>query len=238
MINKNLLIGAILFLNFSAFAQYNGYNFSIGGYALYTTTASLFLNPNAPDIVLRNASFDIEDILNPGIDVRYKVSEPLILGLIIEYINVSEKAQNLSGFIGNSIIKIETDDGFIFIPIELTAYYLLPFSTELFKFLMGGGVGYYNGEFVRKVSTTQVSNVSKETAFGIHVSISMEYVIVEKLIARFQMKFRDPEFTVSSKYDQQEVEYRGQRLTLPGDAFDTKINMDGIGFMFGLAFQF
>jgi hypothetical protein len=66
----------------------------------------------------------------------------------------------------------------------------------------------------------------------------MEYVIVEKLIARFQMKFRDPEFTVSSKYDQQEVEYRDQRLTLPGDAFDTKINMDGIGFMFGLAFQF
>jgi len=236
--NRKLLVTLIFSLNLVTYAQYNGNNFSVGGYGLYTTSASIYLNPNAPDIVLRNASFVIEDILNPGIDIRYRLSEPVIIGLNIDYINVSEKAQNLSGFLGSRIVPIETEDGFILIPIELTAHYLLPFSTESFKFLMGGGAGYYQGEFTRKVSTTQVSNITKETAIGLHVSISMEYIIIENLIARIQMKFRDPEFTVSSKYNEQEVEYRGQTLTLPEDAFDTKINMDGIGFLLGLAIQF
>jgi hypothetical protein len=236
--NKRIIIFLIVLINIVAHGQYNGDDFSISGYGLYTTSASLFLNPSAPDIVLRNESFTIEDILNPGIEIRYRVSDPLIIGLNVEYINISEKAQNLSGFLGNRVVKIEAEDGFILIPIELTAYYLLPFSTESFKFLMGGGFGYYNGEFLRKVSTTQVSNVSKETAFGIHVSISMEYIIIDNLLARIQMKFRDPEFTVSSKFDHQLVEYAGQPLRLPEDAFNTKINMDGLGFMFGLSLQF
>jgi hypothetical protein len=236
--NRKLLVTIIFTLNLVAFAQYNGNNFCIGGYGLYTTSASIYLNPNAPDIVLRNASFVIEDILSPGIDIRYRLSEPIIIGLNIDYINVSEKAQNLYGFLGNKIVPIETKDGFILIPVELTTHYLLPFSTESFKFLMGAGIGYYTGEFIRKVSTTQVSNITKETAFGIHVSISMEYIIIENLIARIQMKFRDPEFTVSSKYDEQEVQYADQVLMLPTDKFNTKINADGIGFLLGLAIQF
>ena len=236
--NRKLLTAIIFTLNLVVYAQYNGNNFSIGCYGLYTTSASIYLNPNAPDIVLRNESFVIEDILNPGIDIRYRLSEPVIIGLNIDFINVSEKAQNLSGFLGSRIVPIESEDGFNMIPVELTVHYLLPFSTESFKFLMGGGAGYYRGEFTRKVSTTQVSNVTKETAFGLHVSISMEYIIVEYLIARIQMKFRDPELTVSSKYDEQQVEYKGQTLTLPADAFNTKINMDGIGFLLGLAIQF
>lgn len=236
--NLKLILSLFVLFNVASYGQYNGNNFSIGIYGLYTTSASLFLNPNAPDIVLRNESFVIKDILNPGIDIRYRVSDQVILGLNIGYMNVTETAPNLSGFLGNSIVAIKVDDGFVLIPVEITIHYLLPFSTESFKFLMGGGAGYYNGRFVRKIGTTQVSNVSKEAAFGIHVSVSMEYVIIENLLARFQMKFRDPDFTVSSRYDKQEIDYRGETLILPGEAFDTKINVDGIGFLLGLALQF
>ncbi|MGD8305808.1 MAG: hypothetical protein PVF17_04065 [Ignavibacteria bacterium] len=233
-----LVLSIFVLVSLTSYSQYNGNNFSVGIYGLYTTTASLFLNPNAPDIVLRNEAFVIKDILNPGMEFRYRVSDPLILGLNVEYINVTESATNVSGFVGNRIVAIRVDDGFILIPVELTAHYLLPFSTESFKFLMSGGAGYYNGIFVRKIGTTQVSNISKETAFGIHVSVAMEYVILENLLARFQMKFRDPDFTVSSKYDEQEIQYRGEDLLLPDEPFDTKINMDGIAFSLGLAFQF
>ena len=221
-----------------ALCQYNGNDISIGVYGFYTTSASVFLNPNASDIVVRNGSFLIEDIWNPGVDIRFRVSEPLILGLNIEYIRITRSAPNLNVFLGGSVVTLIVDDGFKLIPVELSAYYLLPFSTEGFKFLMGGGLAYYNGEFIREVGETEVKNITKEAAFGIHVSISMDYVPINDVAIRFQMKFRDPQFTVSSQYEQQEIEYEGNVIILPEGSFNTKINLDGITFMLGAAFQF
>ncbi len=213
-------------------------DFSLGVYGFYTTSASIFLNPNASDIVLRNSSFDIEDIFNPGADIRFRVSEPLILGLSVEYMNITETVLNLNVFLGGSIVTIEVEDGFKLIPIEFTAYYLLPFSTEGFKFLMGGGLGYYNGEFIRKVGEAEVTSVQEENAIGIHVSVSMDYIPINNVAVRFQMKFRDPQFTVTSHYRRTEVEYEGNVIILPEESFETKINVDGITFMLGAAFQF
>lgn len=221
-----------------ALCQYNGNDISIGVYGFYTTSASVFLNPNASDIVVRNESFLIEDIWNPGVDIRFRVSEPLILGLNIEYIRITKSAPNLNVFLGGSVVTLIVDDGFKLIPVELSAYYLLPFSTEGFKFLMGGGLAYYNGEFIREIGETEVKNITKEAAFGIHVSISMDYVPINDVAIRFQMKFRDPQFTVSSQYEQQEIEYEGNVIILPEGSFNTKINLDGITFMLGAAFQF
>lgn len=221
-----------------ALCQYNGNDISIGVYGFYTTSASVFLNPNASDIVVRNKSFLIEDIWNPGVDIRFRVSEPLILGLNIEYIRITRSAPNLNVFLGGSVVTLIVDDGFKLIPVELSAYYLLPFSTEGFKFLMGGGLAYYNGEFIREIGETEVKNITKEAAFGIHVSISMDYVPINDVAIRFQMKFRDPQFTVSSQYEQQEIEYEGNVIILPEGSFNTKINLDGITFMLGAAFQF
>ncbi len=188
--------------------------------------------------MLRNSSFDIEDIFNPGVDIRSRVSEPLILGLSVEYMNITETAPNLNVFLGGSIVTVDVEDGFKLIPVEFTAYYLLPFSTEGFKFLMGGGLGYYNGEFIRKVGEAEVTTVQKENAIGIHVSVSMDYLLINDVAVRFQMKFRDPQFTVTSQYNQTEVEYEGQIIILPEGSFDTKINVDGITFMLGAAYQF
>ncbi len=94
------------------------------------------------------------------------------------------------------------------------------------------------GEFIREIGETEVKNITKEAAFGIHVSISMDYVPINDVAIRFQMKFRDPQFTVSSQYEQQEIEYEGNVIILPEGSFNTKINLDGITFMLGAAFQF
>ena len=236
--NTKFLFILLLLINFPNFCQYNGNDFSVGAYGFYTTSASIFLNPNASDIVLRNSSFVIEDIFSPGVDFRFRVSEPLILALSLEYMKMTETAPNLNVFLGGTIVTIDVEDGFQLIPVEFTAYYLLPFSTEGFKFLMGGGLGYYNGEFIRKVGDTEVTSVQKESAIGIHVSVSADYVPINNIAVRFQMKFRDPQFTVTSHYNKTEVEYRGTVIILPEESFDTKINVDGITFMLGAAFQF
>lgn len=236
--NRKFLFILLLLINFPNFCQYNGNDFSIGVYGFYTTSASIFLNPNASDIVLRNSSFDIEDIFNPGVDIRFRVSEPLILALSAEYMNVTETAPNYTVILNGSIVTIDVEDGFQLIPIEFTAYYLLPFSTVGFKFLMGGGLGYYIGDFIRKVGDAEVTSVQEETAIGIHVSVSMDYVPINNIAVRFQMKFRDPQFTVTNHFNQKEVKYEDDVIPLPEGSFDTKINVDGIIFMLGVAVQF
>jgi len=237
MICKLALILVVFFTSI-IFPQYNGKNLSIGINGVYTTTAKLFLNPNSSDVTLRNQSFLIEDIFNPGLDFRYRLTEPLVIGLNVEYMSKTSAGPNLRLFSGNSTATVNVEDGFRLIPIELSIHYLLPFSTESFKFFMGGGVGYYFGEQIRKFGDVEVENADRKIAYGIHVSISMDYLINPNIAARTEMKFRDPQFTVRNRYTKETVNYRGEVFRVPQEFFDSKINVDGVTFVLGAVFLF
>ena len=180
----------------------------------------------------------MEDIINPSLDIRYKFNEWFVLGLNLEYMQKSAVGPNLTVFLGNRIVVFEVEDGFRVIPVELTAHYLFPFSTEQFIFMMGGGMGYYRGEFTRKFSDADLSIQQRQFAIGIHVSASMDYIPLEFFSIRFEMKFRDPQYNVTSKYNKTSVFYQGDEIHLPDDAFETKINVDGVTFSLGGVFHF
>lgn len=233
-------INCIIFFLFSmtTLAQFGENNLGIAINAVYTTSADIFLNPNASNLDVRNKSYTLENIWNPGLDIRYRFSEEFILGLNVEYVNKTGEAPNLTAFIGNQVVVLRVEDGFRVIPIELTAHYFFPFSTEDFKFLMGGGLGYYRGEFVRKFNDVELEVVQRKITLGIHVSAAMDYIIHKNLSARFEMKFRNPQYSVKSKYTKTEVTYQGNTIQLPDDAFETKIDIDGLTFGFGLVLNF
>lgn len=233
-----LLIFFSLLLLKPAFPQFNEHNFGISANLVYTTSAEIFLNPNSSDPVVRNQSYTLEDIFNPSLDVRYRLSEFFILGLNVEYINKSANAPNLTAFVGSQLIVFNVEDGFRVIPFELTAHYFFPFSTEDFKFLMGGGIGYYRGEFTRKFSDVALSVVQRKIALGIHVSASLDYMLISNVSFRFEMKFRDPQYEVRSEYTKTEVIYQGETVNLPNDAFETKVNIDGLTFVIGIVYHF
>jgi hypothetical protein len=237
---KKYLLFIFLLPLFNPFslAQFNGNNFSIGVSAVYTTTAKVYLNPNSSDITLRNRYFLLEDIINPSVDLRYRLSDPLILGLNVEYMTKTDFGSSLRVFINNTVSTIDIEEGFKLIPVELSLHYLLPFSTESFKFLMGGGGGYYFGEHVRKIGDAEVEAVERESAFGIHVSISMEYLIRDNVGLRTEMKFRDPQFNLTNRYTKEQVNFQGATINLPQNNFSTKINVDGVTFTFGAVFNF
>ena len=228
---------AIIIISTNAFAQFNK-TFGVSVNAVYNTSASIYLSPNSSDVILRNNSFLIENIFNPAVDFRYKMSESIVVGFNTEYMTSTSIGPNLTVFLGNSTVTIDVEDGFRLIPLELSAYYLLPFSTERFKFLMGGGMGFYIGSHIRKFVDVEVSNAERKTAYGIHVSISMDYLIKDFISVRSEMKFRDPQFTVKSKYSKKEVNYNGNVIRLAQDSFDSKINVDGVTFILGFAFHF
>ncbi len=66
---------------------------------------------------------------------------------------------------------------------------------------MGGGLGYYYGSMIRKFGDAEVSNVERNSAYGIQVAVDMNYLWRENIAFKFEMKFRDPQFTVRSRYN-------------------------------------
>lgn len=232
-----LVIILSCFLINAASAQFTPKKFSISVNAVYTTSAEIFLNPNSSDVDARNKSFLIQDIWNPGIDFRYRFTDVFILGLNIEYIRKTESQPNLTAFIGNQVFTFSVDDGFETIPIELSAIYFFPFSTERFKFTMGGGIGYYYGKFIREISNAELEVTQRKISFGLLVSTSIDYMILDYLSARLELKFRNPQYNVSSKYTKTEVEYQGNVIQLPENPFETKVDINGLTFVFGVVFH-
>ena len=228
----------LVLLSSYADAQFDGKRFSIGVNGVYTTSARIYLNPNSSDPVLRNHAFGIADIINPSIDFRYRITNDIIIGLGTEYMKTTAAGPNLTAFSGNSTVTIDVNDGFLLIPVEISGYYLLPFSTEKFKFLMGGGAGYYYGEHIREFGDESVSTESRDFAYGIQVSVSMDYMIRDDITVHSEMKFRDPQFKVKSAYDKLEVNYNGQIIRLAQKTFDSKIDVDGVTFILGFSFLF
>jgi len=228
----------IIIISVPVCAQFNGNRFSVSVNAVYTTSAKIYLSPNSSDEIIRNSSFPLTDIVNPSIDIRYRLYDEVIIGLSTEYMKHAQFGKNLTVFVGNNTQTINVEDGFELIPIELSIHYLMPFSTEKFKFLMGGGGAYYIGSQIRKFGDEDISNIERKAAFGIQVSVGMEYLVRSNISVRTEMKFRDPQFTVKSKYNKQQVQYFGRTITLAQDTFDSKINVNGVTFIAGISYQF
>lgn len=228
----------IISLNSIIFAQYNGNRFSVFAGFDYITSAQIFLNPNSSDIFLRNSSFEINNLYSPIVDFRYRLNDDLILGLSTEYISKSQTGNNLSVKEGSQEIKLDVADGVMFIPIEFSLHYYLPFSTDQFKFTMGLGVGYNLGKQTRKFGNTEIETISRRNSMGILVTVGMEYLITDQFGARFNMKFRDPEIELTNRYKNSIIDYNGTQVQLSSDTFNSKINLDGISFIIGMVFHF
>ncbi len=226
----------LLFVSPLLMGQYRGNDWAFSLSYSYTTTAKMFPFPNSADVIQRNQSDDIEDIYSYSFETRYKFSELFALGLVLEYIEDTQRRDLVVNGTGGNL-RLKADEGFSIIPIELAAYYLLPFSTEDFKFHMGGGAGAYIGSHIRKVGSAELESVERDIAFGIHVNIGMDYMIYDFLSVRGEMRFRDPQFDTKSKYNKDEVMINDRLFFLTQNPIDSKINMDGITFTLGIVFH-
>lgn len=204
----------------------------------YTTSAKIYLSPFSSDPFIRNSFFSVGGFYHYSFEYGYFVLDDILVSINIEYARASSSGKNLTVLQQLLTSTIEVEDGFEVYPIELSIYYMLPFSLEKFKFFMGGGVGVYFGNHIRKFGDASVSNLERKFAYGIQVAALMEYQINNFLSALVGMKFRDPQFTVKNKYDKKEVSYQNKIILVAQDSFDSKINLDGLNFMLGLSYRF
>jgi len=232
MITKALAI--LLLISSTLLAQYNGSKLYLSANYIFTTTSKLYLQPNSSDAIVRGTHENLDDIWSYSSEVGYRISEDIILALSFEFVEKTFVNQNMR--LGG--IRMITTDGYKFIPVEFSIYYSLPFSTENFKFFMGGGGGLYFGNHIRRLGDISVSSSIKKIGYGIQVSVGMDYLINKFIALRTQMRFRDPEFEMNNTYSSQTVNYDGRTFLLSSKTFSSKVNVDGISFAVGLLFHF
>ena len=226
-----------LFISINLFSQYRDNKFGFSLSATYTPNGRFFLDPNSTQKVLREENVELIDIYSGAIELRYRFNESIIFGIGGEYIEKRSKEKNVIGF-PSQLAGVEVEEGFKMIPVEVSVYYFVPFSTESFKFFMGGGIGVYFGEYIRDFADVSLEHVSREFSWGIHGRIGMDYVVTNYFSVRGEMKFRDPDFKMESKYNKESFEYNGTTRSLPTEPFTTKVNIDGMTFIIGAVFHF
>jgi hypothetical protein len=200
----------------------------------YTSSSRLYLSPKASDETVRNSSYALDHIYSPALEVKYLLSEQLSLGLNIEYIKKTEKGIFVNVIEDRSVVSVEIEDGYGIVPVELSLYYHLPFSSDEWRLSIYGGGAFYIGSHIRKLGDLEVENLKRKLAYGIQVGVLCDYVINRFLAVSGELKFRDPEVSLTTSYKEQTVHYGSRTLIMGQNSFDSKINIDGITYSLGI----
>ncbi len=235
--NIKYLPAMLLFFSCTVSAQFNGSNYSLFINYNYTSSSKIYFQPKASDEFLRGIHSFLDNVPGLGVEIRMKAADNFFIGLGADYLRKKGKINNVSVAAG-TLEAVEAEDGFEVVPVELTGYYIFPFSLKNYKFFMGGGIGYYLGSHIRTVGDITSNTISRTGNLGIHVLTGVEVILTDYLTLRGSAKFRDVEFSMKSGYDKLEGNYNGTPVQIINPSFDTKVVINGIMFNIGLAWQF
>ncbi|MBU2446331.1 MAG: hypothetical protein KJ666_12285 [Bacteroidetes bacterium] len=233
------LIFLFTVFQFAAIGQNGNYRYSFSGSVNYITTSKIFLNPRSPDPIVRNSHYRLDKIWSYSFEFRMNLyNQSILAGIGSEILKKQNDNLPLRVLRNDAVRTIEVTDGYELVPIEVTGYYVFPFSGKSFTMVMGGGFGAYIGRHVRKIGDISVSPVENKTTFGFHVMVGAEYFVFDFISVRYEMKFRDPDFDIKSKYSQTTTLLNGDRIQVLNNEFYSRINIDGVNFILGLAVHF
>jgi len=211
--------------------------------ATYNSTSKLFPNPNSPVEALRNQSIELNDIFGIGAELRrHFPTKSIEVGIGVEWIQTSRSGLATVPA-GPTRTQLPVTDGYRFIPVEVSGYFVVPFSSERIQFFMGGGFGFYYGERIYRVVDKVAERGENQVAFGIHVLTGADYLLTNFFSVRGELKFRDPQFEMSNRFPAREsipteVQYNGRTYRLSQQPFSSKVNLDGIVINLGIALNF
>ncbi len=210
-------------------ANENNFLFSLKG--SFTTSTRFLYNIDKPNVFSTDRT--LSSNFGYGADVRWNVLwERFFLGFSVEKVGGSETIQVL--YRQFDYLLVPYKEGFDVLALELSGYYVVPISSENIKFYLGGGFGTYDGKRNFSIAGVNAETVSLASYIGIHVMTGIDYKIFSRVGLRFEIKFRDPHFDVTTKFDQSSVEYKGRQIQLEQRESVTKVNLYGVNYAGGV----
>lgn len=168
-----------------------------------------------------------------GFDIRWNILwDRFSLGASLEKIrSVGLSYLQYSEF---QNLRVVREEGFEMTGLEISGYYIVPISSEHIHFYLGGGIGFYDGDRIYSVGGVRSATVRTKSNAGIHVLTGIDYWLSKKIGFRGELKFRDPHFDVSNKFDQATAPVSGYLIPLNQNETKTRINLYGVNYMAGL----
>ena len=220
-----------------ASAQTGEWSLSAVVRGLLATSSKIYPNPNNPSFDLRVVSTPFTSVTGIGGEIQIqRFGTSYFFYFSAEYLSQVRSEQKLDGS-GNPPRRVPVEEGYRMIPIELGGHVFVPVGSQSWKLSMGGGVGAYHTERVYSIAGVSAQPVGNRFGFGIHVSISTEYLILPRVFVTAGLKFRDPEVDVRNKFDAVSVTYNNSTVALPQGEFPSRINMDGMTLSVGIRLE-
>lgn len=233
---KVFLILIPILITGTVYCQTNQFALAVSGN--YTTSSKIYPTPYSSDLSLRNNFFPLEAFYSPSLELFWYIRPSLSIGLSVELIQIKNQDRTFTVFEGSATRSIRTKEGFTMLPVELSLYYKLPFSTTDWGFHIYGGVAFYPAQYERQAGTLALQTIEQKSGYGIHVGVNGDYRYRENIFVLYGMKFRDPQVIVKSRYESDTFTYNDKEYRVGSSEFDSKINVDGVTFLLGFRYNF
>ncbi len=198
-----------------------------------TTSSLLYPNNNAADEILRTTSYPVGSFFGTSIELRYRFPESnAAVGVSADYLRAKSDRSITAGS-----LTVPVEDGYRVIPVEVTGYFIIPFSGPTFGVFMGGGAGLYFGRREYTVAGVAPASVSVSPGFGIHVLGGVSYRLNDLLSLTAEMKFRDLQFEETTQFTKR-IRYQGTLLNIGTSPETLRVQTDGMIFQLGVAISF
>ncbi len=209
----------------------NDRNLSLSLKGSFTTNTRFLYNIDKPNVYSTNRT--LSSNLGYGADIRWNVLwERFYLGFSVEKVSGVDRVSVL--YENLDFLEVPYEEGFDLLGLELSGYYVVPISSEQVQFYIGGGFGTYDGKRNFSIARISAETISSRSYIGIHVMTGIDYRIYSRIGLRFEIKFRDPHFDVTTKFEQASAEYQGKRVLLPQGEYVTKVNLYGVNYAGGV----
>jgi len=229
--NRSLTIGALIFVLGSPLCSARE-NISVAAKGSYTTSTRFLYNVDRPDVFIDDKYFSYN--FGFGLDVRMLAfSDDILIGINVEKIKTLE--QTTETVYGNGLsYDIPVTEGFVVYPIELSGYFVIPFSSDDARVYLGGGIGWYFGERIYSIAGAHAATLNSPSGFGIHVLTGADVRITSTIAVRGELKFRDPQFDSVNQFKETSTTYNGLKVLLDPATSTTRVNLNGITYGLGL----
>ena len=215
--------------------QAQDHPYSLGVFGSLSTSSKLFYNPENQDEFIRNQFLPLDNSLSEGVDVRRFIGPLSIsLGISVEYLS---KTQLFTHLLSQSN-AVPVKDGFVAVPIELSAYFRIPVGSDILQLYMGGGAGAYLGARRYEYAGVQAPAVERRSGYGIHIISGLQYFVRPSLSLRSELKFRNVQFETVNQFRQPSTVYQGNVIPLDQEPFTSRVTIDGLTLSLQLAFHF
>ena len=206
--------------------------------ANYVSSATIKQSPFSPDIIERNSLIDIKGGYGYSFTVKTRLfRNDLFFGITGEYIKIQDDDATQTLENDTSAVRIRVSETLTVTPIEFTGYFNVPSFQENLNIYLGGGIGLYMGDRVRKIQNFESETISKSLGLSLVVLSGIEYYFEKNAMAFFEMRFREGEYDVKSKFPVGTITVRGTPYNI-GREMNSKIFLDGLRLSVGLGYRF